>query len=233
MVGLALAFGAPAGLLLVRGISHGEALDADWIVSELFGNGITYLYLLVSTSLVFAVLGYALGNKEDLLLQSSITDPLTGLFNRRHMEHRLREEISRAARHGQPLALLLVDLDGLKEINDRRGHEAGDLALCVVAESLRKGCRISDVAARFGGDEFAVLAPLTTASEALKLAERIRSVLKEHSPGTAVPSLSVSIGVTDNGLGSVTEPGALYASADKALYAAKEGGRDKAVYAGV
>ncbi len=156
-----------------------------------------------------------------------MTDPLTGLYNRRHMEDRLLEEIARAARHRQPVALLLIDLDGLKEINDRHGHASGDIALRAVADSLRKGCRISDVAARFGGDEFAVLAPLTAAPEAMKVAERIRTALKERSP--AAP-LSVSIGVTDNKDGSVTQPQKLYATADKALYTAKEGGRDRAVY---
>ena len=227
MVGLLLAFGAPFGLLMVRSIGSGELVDVDWISSDLRDHSVTYLYLLVSTSFVFSVLGYALGAQQDLLVETAITDPLTGLYNRRHMEERLLEEFARAARHRQPLALLLIDLDGLKEINDLRGHEAGDIALRAVADSLRKGCRISDVAARFGGDEFAVLAPLTAAPEALKLAERIRTALKEHPPGAP---LSVSIGVTDNGDGSVTRPETLFAIADKALYTAKERGRDRAVY---
>ena len=227
MVGLLLAFGAPFGLLVVRSIGSGEPIDVDWISSELRDRSLTYLYLLTSTSLVFAILGYTVGAQEDLLLETAVTDPLTGLYNRRHMENRLHEEVARAARHQEPVALLLIDLDGLKRINDLHGHEAGDIALKAVADSLRKGCRISDVAARFGGDEFAVLAPLTAAPEALKVAERIRTALKERSP--AAP-LSVSIGVTDNRDGSVTQPQKLYATADKALYTAKERGKDTAVY---
>lgn len=227
MIGLLLALGAPIGLLMVRSIGSGAFLDIEWISSEFRDYSLTYLYLLVSTSLVFAVLGYALGTQQDLLVETAVTDPLTGLYNRRHMEDRLLEEIARAARHEQPLALLLIDLDGLKEINDLHGHEAGDVALKAVADSLRTGCRISDVAARFGGDEFAVLAPLTAAPEAMKLAERIRTALKVHSPETP---LSVSVGVTDNRDGSVTQSEALYATADKALYTAKEEGRDRAVY---
>ena len=227
VVGLLLAFGAPFGLLMVQSVGSGEPVDAEWISSELRDHSVTYLYLLASTSFVFAVLGYALGTQQDLLVETAVTDPLTRLYNRRHMEDRLREEIARAARHEQPFALILIDLDGLKEINDLHGHEAGDIALRAVADSLRKVCRISDVAARFGGDEFAVLAPLTAAPEALKLAERIRTALKEHSPGAP---LSVSIGVADNGDGSVTQPETLYATADKALYTAKEGGKDRAVY---
>ena len=229
MVGLLLAFGAPFGLMMVRSIGSGAPLDTAWVSGELREHGLTYLYLLVSTSFVFAVLGYALGSQQDLLIETAVTDPLTGLYNRRHMEDRLREEMARAARHQQPLSLLLIDLDGLKTINDREGHEAGDKALKAVAESLRKGCRISDVAARFGGDEFTVLAPATAAPEALKLAERIRSALKEQTPGAP---FTVSIGVTDNGYGSVEQPATLYASADRALYTAKEAGRDQAVYVG-
>lgn len=234
LLGLALGVGAPLGLLVLRGFLEEGVTDIDWIRSELAAHRVTYLYLALSAPLVFALLGYVLGAQRDLLLQSSITDPLTGLFNRRHMEDRLREELARAARHGQPLAFLLIDLDGLKEINDRRGHEAGDAALQAVTESLRQSCRVTDIAARFGGDEFAVLAPLTSAPEALHASERIRAILKQQGSGKGkgVVSLSVSIGVTDNRQGSVMEPREIYRMADKALYEAKERGRDRAVYSG-
>ena len=227
MVGLLLALGAPFGLLIVQSIGSEEPLSIDWVSNDIRNQSITYLYLLVSTSFVFASLGYALGTQQDLLVETAITDPLTGLYNRRHLEERLLEELGRASRHGQPLALLLIDLDGLKAINDLDGHEAGDIALRAVADSLRRGCRISDVAARHGGDEFAVLAPLTAAPEALTLAARISTALKEHS---SEAPLSVSIGVTDNRNGAVTQPETLYAVADRALYTAKEEGRDRAVY---
>jgi diguanylate cyclase (GGDEF)-like protein len=211
---------------------QGRALDLSWILSELDAQTVTYGYLLLSTSIVFVLLGYLLGSQEDLLLQSSITDPLTDLFNRRHVQDRLREELASAERHGQPLALLLIDLDGLKEINDRWGHEAGDAALCAVARSLQTGCRITDVAARLGGDEFVVLAPFTTADEALRLADRIRSILEGQCfEESGLPMLSVSIGVADSTEGDGERPEALYAAADKALYAAKAKGRNRAVYA--
>src|SRR3990172_11692659 len=96
-----------------------------------------------------------IGSNEDQLQRISSTDPLTGLANRRLLDKRLREELARVDRYNHPLALMLLDLDGLKTVNDRRGHEAGDNAIPAVARTLPKACRNTDLAARFGGDEFA------------------------------------------------------------------------------
>src|SRR5262249_39049463 len=157
------------------------------------------------------------------LEELSVTDPLTGLANRRRLRRQFGEELNRAARYGTPLALLSIDLDCLKQINDGHGHAAGDRALHLVSESLRRSCRATDVAARFGGDEFVVLAVNTTATEALALAHRIGATVRRLSagPGTGTPRLTVSIGAADLERVSVPSFEALHGAADRALYQAK------------
>jgi diguanylate cyclase (GGDEF)-like protein len=208
---------APLGLLLVRAIDDSAAL--------------TYLYVSLFSAGALAVLGFRHGRREDHLLASSLTDSLTGLWNRRYLDSRLSEEIARAHRYHTPLSLLAIDVDRLKEINDGAGHAAGDRAIRLCAEALRQSCRAGDVAARCGGDEFIVLAPSTSASEALALARRIRTRLAELAGSADVKLLSTSIGVSD--LGRIAKPTAedLVADADDALYAAKARGGDRVVLA--
>jgi diguanylate cyclase (GGDEF)-like protein len=126
------------------------------------------------------------------------------------------------------LALLMIDLDRLKTINDRSGHSAGDKALRRVASALRRTCRATDVAARYGGDEFIVLAPGATAAQAMELAERIRVAARRSDP---VSPISVSIGITDLTRAPDHTAEALRDSADRALYEAKSAGRDRATLA--
>ena len=174
ILGLILALGAPGGLLAIRAfvVAEGEGATWPWIAAELSSRALTYGYVTLSTAIVFVGLGFVIGSHEDTLQRLSITDPLTGLPNRRHFEQRLGEELARATRHDHPLALMLLDLDGLKRVNDTSGHDAGDDALRAVARALQGTRRTTDVAARTGGDEFAVLAPNITGSEAETLAER-------------------------------------------------------------
>jgi diguanylate cyclase (GGDEF)-like protein len=179
-----------------------------------------YVYLVLSTTTVFVILGWLFGRKEDLLRETAATDSLTGLSNRRHFDARLAEELERAVRYRTPLSLLVIDVDGLRAINDRRGHEGGDLALRAVGQALRSTCRATDLGARTGGDEFAVLAPMTKAADALGLADRIRAAI-----ATEPLAPTVSIGVADLELAGV---GSLHAAADRALYHAKSTGRDRA-----
>ena len=122
----------------------------------------------------------------------TITDPLTGLGNYRRILDVLSSEIERSGRTRRPFAVLLLDLDGLKKINDRYGHLAGSRALCRVGDVLRLFCRAVDTAARYGGDEFAVILPETTASAAAFVATRIRERIATDSEQ---PTLSASIGV--------------------------------------
>jgi len=205
----------------------------DWIREELQTRALTYGYLAVSTTIMFLGLGYIIGSNEDLLQRISSTDPLTGLANRRLLDKRLREELARVDRYNHPLALMLLDLDGLKTVNDRRGHEAGDNAIRAVARTLQKTCRSTDLAARFGGDEFAILAPNITELEARTLAERIRKSLGMEASWVAVnlPPLTLSIGIADTRSIRELHPDRLYSAADRALYRAKSGGKDRVVLA--
>jgi diguanylate cyclase (GGDEF)-like protein len=231
--GALLAAGAPLGLALLRAVWSGVAPTPAWLGAELAARAETYAYLAVSTTAVMAGLGWLLGRAEDRLLRGSMHDPLTELFNRRYLEGRLAAEVARATRHRTPLAMLLLDVDGLKAINDAGGHEAGDQALRDVADGLRRTCRGTDVVARWGGDEFAVLAPSTTAREALALAARLKLALEaldaaRRPYGRRAPRLS--IGAADlTTLDSAKAPAeVLCRAADAALYRAKRAGGNRA-----
>src|SRR3989454_4362051 len=117
----------------------------------------------------------------EVLEHRSVTDPLTGLFNRYHFDATMTREIARCRRYGVPLSLLLVDVDRLKLTNDRWGHHAGDQALGRVAVAIQKSLRGTDIAARLGGDEFAIILPDTDAVAALIVATRIRRNLVENA----------------------------------------------------
>lgn len=169
-----------------------------------------------------------------LLERESVTDALTGLYNRRHFERRLAEEFSRARRRGQTLALLLLDLDRFKRINDAYGHPAGDAVLRDFASRCLACVRENDVVARYGGEEVAVIAADADAGAARRLAERLRqSVLSTalELRGDAYPqglsiayTVSVGVAVLD---AAMADPGALLGAADAALYQAKREGRNR------
>jgi diguanylate cyclase (GGDEF)-like protein len=149
----------------------------------------------------------------------AMRDQLTGLYNRRAFEERLDEERARVARTGEPLALLVIDLDGLKGINDAGGHLAGDEALRLAAEALRSSIRLSDLPCRPGGDEFAVILPGAGLDAALGVAERARRRLNELSGGRFRFSGGAAV---DAGIGIPTDE--LYRTADDAAYRAKQAG---------
>jgi diguanylate cyclase (GGDEF)-like protein len=165
------------------------------------------------------------------LYESAMHDPLTGVYNRRYLDDHLAAEFAFAARHGSELALLLIDADHFKRVNDTWGHGAGDTALRALAGHLVRSVRSEDMIARFGGEEFAVLARETSASGALAVAERIRKSV-ERTPvqldaGQSV-SLTVSIGVVHmGGNRAYLTAQALLEAADEALYRAKEAGRNR------
>ena len=235
VLGLFLAVGAPGGLFVMRALVHGEFGNWDWAVEEFSSRALTYGYIAVATALLFVGLGAILGTHEDLLRRISLTDPLTGLPNRRHSDRRLRDELARVDRYKNPLTLMLIDLDGLKAVNDVSGHEAGDNAIRAVARTLRRTCRTTDLAARIGGDEFVVLAPNITEQEARSLAERIREALTTEASwiATALPPLTLSIGVADTRCVHELQPDRLYSAADQALYEAKQGGKNRVALAPV
>jgi diguanylate cyclase (GGDEF)-like protein len=160
----------------------------------------------------------------------SITDPLTGMLNRRYLVERLAEELKRSQRHEYPMSFMMIDIDDFKLYNDRNGHQAGDLALEMTAQCLKSALRGADVASRYGGEEFCILLPQTTIEEATAIAERIkRRVLRmrfPHGKNQPLGAVTVSIGVSAFTPGFDT-PKLMIETADRALYQAKKRGKNR------
>jgi diguanylate cyclase (GGDEF)-like protein len=222
-IGLLLSLGAPLGLLLLRMLELRHP-SAAAVVGELRTEWPLYVYVTASTAIALSAFGWVLGRLQDRLREASLSDPLTGIANRRHLAVLLEHELPLALRQGTSLSILLLDVDNLKHINDTGGHAAGDRALLAVARALRAASRRSDIAARTGGDEFAVLAPGADSREAMRVAERIRALLAAD-PGAP----RVSIGVASVPEITVRDAASFLAAADKALYCAKSSGRDRIV----
>jgi two-component system cell cycle response regulator len=178
-------------------------------------------------------LRYALKLAETLeaLRRLATRDQLTGLLNRREFDRILAEEEGRARRFGHPLSLVMMDIDRFKAVNDTHGHQVGDQVLVEVARRVAEGLRDVDRAARFGGEEFALVVMQANRAAALEAAERVRGAV-ESSPFVIGPDLSLrvtlSAGVAELPADSPTGAG-LVAAADKALYAAKARGRNRVV----
>ena len=165
---------------------------------------------------------------NERLAHLAVTDDLTGLPNRRRFVEALRAEAQRARRYERWLSLVMLDLDGLKTVNDRHGHAAGDAALRAVAQVLRDSVRDTDLPARLSGDEFAVLLPETDAGAALPLAERIRAEVAAFQvpvEGGAV-GITVSLGLVSAEGQALPELPRFLRLADEALYRAKADGRN-------
>ena len=167
----------------------------------------------------------------------SYVDGLTGISNRRYFDVAIDRELRRAQRSNGPLSLLLLDIDSFKAYNDHFGHQQGDTCLVTVAQALAGQLkRPADVAARYGGEEFAAILPDTTAEQARVVANTIRehvaSLGLAHAPAAARPFVTLSIGVATYDKDRLNDASALVEAADKALYAAKHGGRDKVVVDG-
>ncbi len=177
-------------------------------------------------------------NRERLRL-TGLTDALTGLFNRRYLNQRLHEETARALRHREPLSCLFLDVDHFKRVNDSYGHGAGDRTLYEFSRYLLAQLRASDIATRYGGEEFAIILPNTDKHNACHLAERIRLGIGTHpielDTGERI-RITVSIGISDlqpGGAGTSVPSAAkcLLERADAAVYGAKSSGRDRVVHA--
>lgn len=160
----------------------------------------------------------------------SITDPLTGLLNRRYLEERLTEELNRSTRYHYSMSCLMIDIDDFKNYNDLNGHQAGDVALKITAHCLKVALRSADVACRYGGEEFCILLPQTTASEAGVIAERMRQRVAEtdyqHGKSQPLGTVSISIGISTFGK-HIDTAEKVIAAADRALYHAKHQGKNR------
>jgi diguanylate cyclase (GGDEF)-like protein len=160
----------------------------------------------------------------------SITDPLTGLLNRRYLEERLTEELNRSQRYNYSMSCLMIDIDDFKSYNDRNGHQAGDVALKMTAHALKAALRSADVACRYGGEEFCILLPQTSLGEAGVIAERMRQRVTEtdYPYGKSQPfgTVSVSIGISTFAI-HIDTAERIIAAADRALYSAKSRGKNR------
>jgi diguanylate cyclase (GGDEF)-like protein len=170
----------------------------------------------------------------DELSELATIDNLTGLWNRRVFLERLDEEISRYDRYRSPLSLIMLDLDLFKQLNDTLGHAAGDDALRMIGGLLTAQFRVADIAARYGGDEFAVILPGTNKTEAFAAAEKLRGAIEDlgmrAGPDPSAPLVTASLGVASAGP-HAPDGERLLEAADRALYRAKESGRDTVVLA--
>jgi two-component system cell cycle response regulator len=159
------------------------------------------------------------------MIETSLTDPLTGVGNRRKLDDALAAEISGAARSGQPLSVAMADLDHFKRVNDGFGHAVGDEVLARFGDLLRMQTRQTDIVARFGGEEFVVLMPHTYLSQAMEVADRIRGLLANERIGPLPEAVTVSFGVAEY-ISAETAATFLH-RVDEALYRAKRSGRNR------
>ena len=224
-----LAHGETIGLLHIDLSKRREAGEVEQVGTSIAGQ--KKLALLCAEQISLAIANAKL---RDELQDQSIRDVLTGMYNRRYALETCRREFSRATRAKQDVSILSLDVDHFKKFNDNHGHDAGDTVLRAVADCLVESFRDDDVASRFGGEEFVVILPNSTAEDAAKRAEQVRTrieAIQVRYLESNLPRVSVSIGVAafpQHG----KDPTAVLRSADEALYEAKDGGRNRVVVAG-
>jgi diguanylate cyclase (GGDEF)-like protein len=164
------------------------------------------------------------------LEQMVVSDPLTGLHNRRFLMDRLLQEMQRCDRHGEALAFAMIDLDGFKPINDMYGHVLGDKVLRAVGSAISRSIRLSDIAARYGGDEFAVILPQTPPEGAMRVCERLLRAISDlgfQDESGRSCKVTASLGLAYYPADDVETPEDLVHSADGALYGAKRSGKNR------
>lgn len=158
----------------------------------------------------------------------SVTDPLTGLYNRRYFEDLLDSEFKKMARYNTPLSCMMIDIDHFKAVNDAFGHAAGDEVLKKIALIIRQSIRDVDTPCRWGGEEFIVLAPSTAKASIMQPAQRILTSVSNHVfAGIEGKKMTVSIGIADASRPDINTPDKLIHAADIAMYGAKQGGRNR------
>jgi diguanylate cyclase (GGDEF)-like protein/PAS domain S-box-containing protein len=227
----------PACYLCAPIIAHGDTLGllhmrlsaAEQATSEVSPLGSLELTWPVRTMAERLALTLADMNMREALLALSIRDPLTGWYNRRHMQDSLDRDIRRAARTNHPLSVLMFDIDNFKEFNDNFGHEVGDVTLQNLCQMLKALIRDEDVACRYGGDEFLLILPDSSTELAMKRADNMRFAVgreEMHYQGRLLKPLTLSFGIASFPADGKTSHELLRA-ADTALYRAKSEGRDR------
>ncbi|MBN2717593.1 MAG: diguanylate cyclase [Deltaproteobacteria bacterium] len=181
----------------------------------------------VSNVLKIRTLQKDLHDQQKQMERLAFTDPLTLLFNRTYMDMALQRELERTRRSKSPLGLLLIDLDFFKRVNDTHGHEVGDEVLREFGALLRTAIRSYDVPCRYGGEEFCVLLPGSTASNVVTVAERIRKACETRTFSSKALKQTISIGTSV--YPELSRENALISDADKALYSAKQSGRNRTI----
>jgi diguanylate cyclase (GGDEF)-like protein len=189
--------------------------------------------LALSALLAALVLIWSRNERMQELRRQASQDPLTGLKNRRRFEEDLQTELARNRREGGEAALLMLDIDNFKRVNDTLGHPVGDRVIAEIAGVLRSRMRVTDVVARLGGDEFAIVLPSCDAPEARSVAEAILTAIRDHAPREeGVPPITASVGIAMFGADPRLSCESLEEEADAALYGAKRAGRDAVRFAG-
>ncbi len=213
------------GTFFLRTVSR----EKDWItprvlkLSQLVAN-------IAANALENAVLFESVKTSQEYFEEMSIRDDLTRLYNRRHFYDRLEQEFARSTRHNEPLSLLFIDVDNFKHVNDTYGHAIGDKALKGIGQLLKSAARVSDVPARCGGDEFAMLLPNTDGDGAYELASRISRMIGSHVvDGMEKDRISTSMGCSTLIDRNVSSFEALIKLADDAMYQSKAQGKGKVV----
>jgi diguanylate cyclase (GGDEF)-like protein len=236
LIGGLLSQGAPIGALLLQ-----DALDDRPFFAPLRENLVLYAYMSIATGIAFSAFGYTLGAVADDLLRErralrkanhrltwlSEVDTLTGVLNRRAMHAHLLTELKRAERDDSSVALLMLDLDHFKLVNDTFGHVVGDRVLRRVGRRLRRMARATDRVGRVGGEEFLVILPATGIVHARSFAERLRIAIGTQPPNPATPKVTVSVGVLVVARPDPADMEENLREVDAALYRAKTEGRDR------
>lgn len=226
-----LVTGENVGQIAVEAIRKGAT---DYVVK--IGDYLFTIPLCVQKNLAIAkikrenqLLQEQLKQKNQQLEQMAATDPLTGLYNRRHFNRVLEQLFSEAQRYEKDLSVVMIDLDGYKQLNDKFGHQVGDQLLVLAGKVIGANLRRMDVAARYGGDEFVLLLPQASIDDAAIAADRIRGQFKQASASLLkmATGVSMSIGIASLRSSQATGGELLVGQADAALYAAKAAGRDR------
>lgn len=208
-------------------LAGGEVIGVLYLLGRIEEESLFRLKLL-SENIASALVNHRL---QRSLREQTIRDPLTNLFNRRYMEEALKLEIARAARGGAPLSLVMCDVDHFKRFNDDFGHDAGDAVLQAVAAEMRSRFRDGDLVCRFGGEEFAVIAPGTSAEALKNRVEIVRQAISELNVvrnGQTLGATSMSFGIASWSASMAKDGSTLVQLADAALYEAKRAGRNRA-----